>query len=117
MVLAGHYTPCTAGADLATTVETVTFDRPRRVAFRLLRGPVPYATEEFTLTEASGSTTLEYSGQLATDSGVAGARRARRGAAAWEAAFRASFAGIKAEAGRRARPQPGVRHRSFGKDL
>src|SRR5439155_4632958 len=33
MVLAEHYTPVHGGRLTATTVETVTFDRPRRVAF------------------------------------------------------------------------------------
>src|SRR5207244_13148326 len=40
MVLATHFTPLSAGLT-ATTVETVRFERPERVAFRLVRGPVP----------------------------------------------------------------------------
>jgi len=47
-----------AGRLTATTVETVTFDRPRRVAFRLVRGPVPHVTEEFMLSEHDGGTEL-----------------------------------------------------------
>src|SRR5437868_3615136 len=36
MVLAAHFTPTAGG--VATTVETVRFDRPSRVDFRLVRG-------------------------------------------------------------------------------
>src|SRR5262249_488873 len=42
MVLAEHYTPVHGGRLTATTLETVTFDRPHPVCFRLVRGPVPY---------------------------------------------------------------------------
>jgi hypothetical protein len=58
MMLAEHYTPEHGGRLTATTVETVTFDRPRRVAFRLVRGPVPHVTEEFMLSEHDGGTEL-----------------------------------------------------------
>jgi hypothetical protein len=104
MVLAEHYTPVHGGRLTAITVETVTFDRPRRVAFRLVRGPVPQVTEEFLLSEAGGVTTLAYAGELGADFGAAGRWWAGRVAARWEAAVRASFAGIKAEAERRAGP-------------
>src|SRR5215472_6663064 len=50
MVLAEHYTPVHGGRLTAATVETVTFDRPHKVSFRLIRGPVPHVVEEFTLT-------------------------------------------------------------------
>jgi len=102
MVLAEHYTPVLGGRLTATTVETVTFDRPRRVAFRLVRGPVPQVTEEFTLTERDGVTELAYAGELGADFGAAGRWWAGQVAVPWEAAVRASFAGIKAEAERRA---------------
>jgi hypothetical protein len=102
MVLAEHYTPVHDGRLTAATLETITFDRPRRVAFRLVRGPVPQLTEEFALTEAGGVTTLEYSGELGTDFGIAGQWWAGQVAAAWEAAVRASFASIRTEAERRA---------------
>jgi len=104
MVLAEHYTPVHGGRLTATTLETVTFDRPRRVCFRLVRGPVPYVAEEFTLTPSDGFTVLEYSGELGTDFGVAGQWWGSQVAKAWEAAVHASFASIKAEAERRARP-------------
>ena len=69
-----------------------------------MRGPVPYLTEEFTLTEEDGTTRLEYSGELGTDFAIAGQWWAGRVAAAWEAAVRSSFTSIQAEAERRARP-------------
>jgi hypothetical protein len=104
MVLAEHYTPVHGGRLTAVTLETVTFDRPRRVGFWLVRGPVPHVAEEFTLTEHDGATRLEYSGELGTDFGIAGQWWAGKVARAWEAAVRASFASIQAEAERRARP-------------
>jgi len=107
MVLAEHYTPVHQGRLTAATLETVTFDPPHRIAFRLVRGPVPHITEEFALTEHDGTTRLEYSGELGTDFAVAGQWWADRVAAAWEAAVRSSFTSIRAEAERRARPGTG----------
>jgi Polyketide cyclase / dehydrase and lipid transport len=50
------------------TVEAVKFERPTRVGFRHLAGPVPYAAEEFALEEgAEGVTELRYSGELGID--------------------------------------------------
>jgi hypothetical protein len=103
MVLAEHYTPVHKGRLSATTLETVTFERPHRIAFRLVRGPVPYVAEEFALSEEDGTTSLSYSGELGTDFGIAGQWWADRVAAAWEAAVRSSFTGIRTEAERRAR--------------
>jgi hypothetical protein len=103
MVLAEHYTPVYGGRLTATTLETVTFDRPHRVSFRLVRGPVPHVAEEFTLTERNGVTALAYSGELGTDFGSAGQWWGNQVAKAWEAKVRASLASIQAEAERRAR--------------
>ena len=102
MVLAEHYTPVHRGRLTATTLETVTFDRPHRVGFRLVRGPVPYVEEEFALSAQDGVTRLEYSGELGTDFGAAGQWWGDRVALAWEAAVRTSFGTIRAEAQRRA---------------
>ena len=107
MVLAEHYTPVHRGRLTAVTLETVTFDRPHRIGFRLVRGPVPHLAEEFALTEHDGTTSLDYSGELGTDFGPAGRWWADRVAAAWEAAVRSSFTGIRTEAERRARPGSG----------
>jgi hypothetical protein len=38
MVLAAHFTPVKCG--VTTTLETVRFERPNRIDFRLVRGPV-----------------------------------------------------------------------------
>ena len=104
MVLAEHYTPVHGGRLTATTLETVTFGRPHRIRFRLVRGPVPHVAEEFTLTSHHDATILAYTGQIGADFGAAGQWWARQVAAPWEAAVRASFAGIKAEAERRTGP-------------
>jgi hypothetical protein len=104
MVLAEHYTPLHRGRLTAATLETVTFDRPHKIGFRLVRGPVPYITEEFALAEQDGMTRLDYSGELGTDFGIAGRWWADRVAAAWEAAVRSSFRSIQTEAERRLRP-------------
>jgi hypothetical protein len=108
MVLAEHYTPVHGGRLTAVTLETVSFDRPHRVAFQLVRGPVPHVAEEFTLTGRGGATRLEYSGELGTDFGIAGQWWGERVAVAWEAAVRASFASIQAEAERRTKPSTGM---------
>src|SRR3954451_6202911 len=66
MVVAAHYTPL--GHRLtATTVETVRFERPHRVSFRLLRGPVPHVTETSTLTPSSDGTDFTYVGEIGAD--------------------------------------------------
>jgi hypothetical protein len=51
----------------ARTVEAVKFDRPARVGFRHLSGPVPHAVEEFVLIEAQGETELRYGGEVGID--------------------------------------------------
>lgn len=101
MVLAEHYTPVHHGRLTTATLETVTFDRPHRIGFRLVRGPVPHVTEEFTVTERGRATVLGYSGKLGTDFGTAGEWWGRRVAAPWEAAVRRSLSSIKGEAERR----------------
>ena len=104
MVLAEHYT--SVGRRMrAVTLETVAFERPERVSFRLLRGPVPYVVEQFNLSEADGVTRLEYSGELGTDLGVLGAWWGGLVAQRWEQAVRETFESVKAEAERRSRPR------------
>src|SRR6266536_62335 len=95
--------PAAAGRVVMTRWMRSLCDRPRRIAFRRVRGPVPYITEEFALTEHDGTTRLDYSGELGTDFGIVGQWWAGRVAAAWEAAVRSSLAGIQAESQRRAR--------------
>src|SRR5712691_9362796 len=45
-VLAAHRTPVGRGL-VAVTVEWVKFEPPARIGFELVRGPVPYAVEDF----------------------------------------------------------------------
>lgn len=100
MVLAAHYTPV-RGRLTACTVETVRFERPERVTFRLVRGPVPHVVEEFLLTAAEPGTRLTYSGELGTDLWSAGQRWGDVVAAKWEAVVAETFVAVKAEAERR----------------
>jgi Polyketide cyclase / dehydrase and lipid transport len=101
MVLAAHRTPVGRGT-VATTVETVRFDRPEVVAFRLLRGPVPHVVERFTLHDDAGATRLDYHGELGTDFWWLGRRWGDQVAGKWEATVRQSLDRVRSEAERRA---------------
>ncbi len=101
MALAAHYTSV-AGL-VATTLETVRFEPPERVHFRLVRGPVPHVVETFELHESSGGTRLEYRGELGTDFWALGRWWGARVAAKWEAVVRDSLDAIKAEVERQGR--------------
>jgi hypothetical protein len=111
MVLAAHRTPVGRGM-VATTVETVRFDRPDTVAFRLLRGPVPHVVESFTLHDDAGSTRLDYRGELGTDFWQLGRWWGDLVANKWEATVRASLARVRTEAERRATTTRRGRERS-----
>jgi hypothetical protein len=100
MVLAEHYTR--VGPFLTTTVETVRFEPPERVRFRLVRGPVPHVVEEFHLRETGPRTELEYHGSLETDLWALGRLWGAAVARRWEGAVRESLNAVKAEAERRA---------------
>jgi hypothetical protein len=100
LVLAAHHTK-TYGLT-ATTVETVRFERPERVHFRLVRGPVPHVVEEFVLREIADGTELEYGGELGTDLWALGEVWGAAVARTWEATVDGSLASIKDEAERRA---------------
>jgi len=102
LVLAAHRTPI-RGRFVATTVETVKFDRPERVSFRLVRGPVPHVTEQFLLTEHDGGTRLTYHGEMAADLWQLGSWWSRVVGRQWEATVAASLATIKDASERRAR--------------
>lgn len=99
LVLAAHYTH--AYGLTATTVETVRFERPDRVHFRLVRGPVPHVAEEFVLSESDGATELEYTGELGTDLWGLGSLWGAAVARTWEATVGASLSAVKVEAERR----------------
>jgi hypothetical protein len=103
MVLAAHRTP--AGRDIAVTVEGVVLERPERIGFRLVRGPVPHVVEEFVFDEVEGGTQLTYRGELGTDLWALGRAWGDRVAPAWEEAVRRSLEQIREAAERRARSQ------------
>jgi Polyketide cyclase / dehydrase and lipid transport len=105
MVIAEHYTPILGGRTVSTTVESVRFERPRFIHFRLLRGPVPLVTEtfEFKPGNAGATTDFEYRGELSTDLWAVGAWWGRIVASRWETAVSESVQSIRAEAERRAR--------------
>jgi hypothetical protein len=102
MVLAAHFTEVRGGLT-ATTLETVRFERPDRVVFRLVRGPVPYLAEAFELHDAGEGTELQWSGELGTDLWALGGWWGSRVGKAWEAAVRSSLESVRAEAERQAR--------------
>lgn len=106
MVLAAHFTPLRTG--VTTTLETVQFERPTRVSFRLVRGPVPHVSEAFELAPARNGTVLTWQGELGTDFWAAGRWWGSRVARTWERTVRASVETIRAEAERRSGrpPQP-----------
>jgi hypothetical protein len=111
MVLAEHFTR--VGRLVATTLETVRFEPPQRVSFRLVRGPVPHVVEQFLLRETDAGTELEYSGELGTDLWAVGRWWGERVARRWEAAVRSSLDAVKDEAERRAaRGRPGEARRA-----
>ena len=100
MVLAEHYTA--VGPFVTTTLETARFEPPERVHFRLIRGPVPYVSEQFVLRETAAGTELEYRGELGTDFWAIGRGWGALVARKWEATVRGSLAAVKAESERRA---------------
>ena len=100
MVVAAHYTP--AGGLTATTVEAGRFERPHRISFRLLRGPVPHVLERFELQSSDGGTVLTYTGELGTDLWRLGQSWGSRVAPVWERAVERSLEAARAEAERRA---------------
>ena len=109
LVLAAHFTTLGRGR-VATTVETVRFERPERVSFRLVRGPVPHVLETFELRSLEDRTIFEYRGELGTDLWRLGQWWGDRVARAWELTVQRSVEDIRAEAERRAAAR--VRRRS-----
>jgi hypothetical protein len=101
MVVALHRTPLPLRD--AITVESVAFERPERVTFRLLRGPVPHVSEEFLLEERDGETEFIYTGELGADLWALGRLYGGRIVKpVWEKVVRDSLAEVKAAAEERA---------------
>lgn len=98
MVVAAHRTK--VGRITTVTVESVTFARPDEIAFRLLRGPVPFVSERFRLFDADGgaATELEYAGELGTDLWWLGERWGDLVAGYWERAVAGALASLKRSA-------------------
>jgi hypothetical protein len=101
LVLAAHFTNVGPGLT-ATTVETVRFARPERIAFRLVRGPVPHVLESYELRDLDGETDFNYRGELGTDRWTLGEWWGARVARAWEHAVATSVEAIRTESERRA---------------
>jgi polyketide cyclase/dehydrase/lipid transport protein len=101
LVLAAHFTPVAPGLTV-TTVETVRFERPQRVSFRLIKGPVPHVLERYELRPSEVGTALEYRGELGTDLWALGAAWGGVVAPSWERTVATSLEGIRTEAERRA---------------
>jgi len=102
LLLAAHRTALRGGLTAVTT-ETVGFEPPARMTFRLVRGPVPHVLESFELTDEGDRTSVRYSGELGTDLGAAGARWGDLVARSWESTVRESLEEAKDEAERRSR--------------
>jgi hypothetical protein len=100
MVLAAHFTQVKCG--ITTTLETVRFQRPHRIDFRLVRGPVPHLSESFLLEQHEQGTTFTWQGELATDGWAIGAQWGNLVARVWTRAVEASVSEIRTEAERRA---------------
>ena len=101
LVLAAHLTNVGWGLT-TTTVETVSFARSERIAFRLVRGPVPHVLESYELRDLDGETDFEYRGELGTDLWALGEWWGARVARAWERAVATSVEAIRTESERRA---------------
>ena len=105
LVLAAHHTPL-ASRLTVTTVETVRFERPRRVTFRLVKGPVPHVAERYELRPSATGTAFEYRGELGTDLWALGAWWGAVVARSWERTVASSLDAVRTEAERRAHRGP-----------
>jgi hypothetical protein len=101
LVVAAHRTP--TGGRVAVTIEAVSFDRPTRVGFRLLRGPVPHVVETFDLDALDEDRTrLRYDGELGTDFWQVGAAWGRLVSRVWVRTVQSSLDDVRERAERRA---------------
>jgi hypothetical protein len=105
LVLAAHHTPL-ASRLTVTTVETVRFERPRRVTFRLVKGPVPHVAERYELRPSATGTAFEYRGELGTDLWALGAWWGAVVARSWQRTVASSLDAVRTEAERRAHRRP-----------
>lgn len=110
MVLAAHFTP--VGGLVTTTIETVRFEPPSLIHFRLVQGPVPHVVEQFVLEKVDGETELRYQGEIGADLWGLGRWWSDRVARKWERAVAASLEDVRGEAERRHRPAAGANQAS-----
>lgn len=96
MVLAAHRTPVRRGLE-AVTLETVRFERPHKINFRLVRGPVPHVTESFELQEQGRRAKLVYRGEMGADFWAIGRWWCDMVAQKWEAAVKTSLESVREE--------------------
>jgi uncharacterized protein YndB with AHSA1/START domain len=101
LVLATHFTRVAPGLTV-TTVETVRFERPHRISFRLIKGPVPHVLERYELRPSASGTAFEYRGELGTDLWALGAAWGNIVAPSWEQTVERSLETVRREAERRA---------------
>ncbi|HWM09428.1 MAG TPA: SRPBCC family protein [Solirubrobacteraceae bacterium] len=101
LVLAAHFTPVAPGLTV-TTLETVHFERPQHVTFRLVKGPVPHVIEHYELRASTTGTAFAYRGELGTDLWALGAWWGAVVAPSWERTVANSLNAIRTEAERRA---------------
>src|ERR671914_51763 len=101
LVLAAHFTPVAPGLTV-TTVETVRFEPPHRISFRLVKGPVPHVLERYDLRPSATGTAFEYRGELGTDLWALGAIWGSIVAPSWEQTVERSLESVRTEAERRA---------------
>src|ERR671936_2290278 len=102
LVLAAHFTPVAPGLTV-TTVETVRFERPHRISFRLIKGPVPHVLESYELRPSETGTAFEYRGELGTDLWALGAAWGGVVAPSWERTVATTLESVRTEAERRSR--------------
>lgn len=113
LVVAIHRTP--VWFFTSETVEAVGFERPARVTFRHLRGPVPHVVEEFRLEQVDGRTEVVYEGELGLDLWLVGWLAGRLVARpTWEAEVTASLERVREGAERRAAARARRRTRRDG---
>jgi polyketide cyclase/dehydrase/lipid transport protein len=108
LVLAAHFTRVAPGLTV-TTVETVRFERPHRISFRLVKGPVPHVLERYELRPSDGGTAFEYQGELGTDLWALGRLWGNVVAPSWEQTVAQSLESVRTEAERRAKGRSGTR--------
>ena len=102
LVLAAHFTRVAPGLTV-TTVETVRFERPHRISFRLIKGPVPHVLESYELRPSETGTAFEYRGELGTDLWALGAAWGGVVAPSWERTVATTLESVRTEAERRGR--------------